>query len=186
MCSSDLEHSRLEDLVTSLQRELEAERALRVKATQQLEVEQEELSARRRQGAKPAPATMFKMIKDMFATFRRQSQELDVIRAQRLKLQRQMETFKAESAEQLRQQEEQTLAMLEKVVERMQTERGRLSVDKKLMQTQIDAIEESLSGQLSQAMREKMENKLKEIELLAQSGELFDSQTVRKPRDTGR
>ena len=101
---------------------------------------------------------MFKMIKDMFATFRRQSQvrlpgspgrstraqspgtpyvrvqELDVIRAQRLKLQRQMETFKAESAEQLRQQEEQTLAMLEKVVERMQTERGRLSVDKKLMQ----------------------------------------------------
>ena len=61
-------------------------------------------------------------------------QELDVIRAQRLKLQRQMETFKAESAEQLRQQEEQTLAMLEKVVERMQTERGRLSVDKKLMQ----------------------------------------------------
>jgi hypothetical protein len=31
-----------------------------------------------------------------------------------------------------------------------------------------------------------MENKLKEIELLAQSGELFDSQTVRKPRDTGR
>jgi hypothetical protein len=45
-----------------------------------------------------------------------------------------METFKAESAEQLRQQEEQTLAMLEKVVERMQTERGRLSVDKKLMQ----------------------------------------------------
>jgi len=61
-------------------------------------------------------------------------QELDIIRAQRLKLQRQMETFKAESAEQLRQQEEQTLAMLEKVVERMQTERGRLSVDKKLMQ----------------------------------------------------
>ena len=61
-------------------------------------------------------------------------QELDVIRAKRLKLQRQMETFKAESAEQLRQQEEQTLAMLEKVVERMQTERGRLSVDKKLMQ----------------------------------------------------
>ena len=61
-------------------------------------------------------------------------QELDVIRAQLLKLQRQMETFKAESAEQLRQQEEQTLAMLEKVVERMQTERGRLSVDKKLMQ----------------------------------------------------
>jgi hypothetical protein len=61
-------------------------------------------------------------------------QELDVIRAQRLKLQRQMETFKAESVEQLRQQEEQTLAMLEKVVERMQTERGRLSVDKKLMQ----------------------------------------------------
>jgi len=49
-------------------------------------------------------------------------QELDVIRAQRLKLQRQMETFKAESAEQLRQQEEQTLAMLEKVVERMQTD----------------------------------------------------------------
>ena len=32
------------------------------------------------------------------------------------------------------------------------------------LQTQIDAIEESLSGQLSQAMREKMENKLKEIE----------------------
>jgi hypothetical protein len=31
-------------------------------------------TARRRQGAKPAPATMFKMIKDMFATFRRQSQ----------------------------------------------------------------------------------------------------------------
>ena len=54
------------------------------------------------------------------------------------------------------------------------------------LQTQIDAMEESLSGQLSQAMREKMENKLKEIELLAQSGELFDSQTVRKPRDTGR
>ena len=64
-------------------------------------------------------------------------QELDVIRAQRLKLQRQMETFKAESAEQLRQQEEQTLAMLEKVVERMQTERGRLSVDKKLMQVRL-------------------------------------------------
>ena len=34
-------------------------------------------------------------------------QELDVIRAQRLKLQSQMETFKADSAEQLRQQEEQ-------------------------------------------------------------------------------
>jgi hypothetical protein len=50
------------------------------------------------------------------------------------------------------------------------------------LQTQIDAIEESLSGQLSQAMREKMENKLKEIEQLAQ----FDSQNVRKPRDTGR
>lgn len=61
-------------------------------------------------------------------------QELDVIRAQRLKLQSQMETFKADSAEQLRQQEEQTLAMLEKVVERMQTERGRLLTDQRLMQ----------------------------------------------------
>lgn len=116
---------------------------------------------------------MFKMIKDMFATFRRQKQvcvpshscavselrasaffycwttrswlkrletpdvrvqELDVIRAQRLKLQSQMETFKADSAEQLRQQEEQTLAMLEKVVERLQTERGRLLTDQRLMQ----------------------------------------------------
>mmetsp|Transcript_2166 Transcript_2166/g.8429 ORF Transcript_2166/g.8429 Transcript_2166/m.8429 type:complete len:124 (-) Transcript_2166:4431-4802(-) len=121
---------------------------------------------------------MFKMIKDMFATFRRQKQELDVIRAQRLKLQSQMETFKADSAEQLRQQEEQTLAMLEKVVERMQTERGRLLTDQRLMQEQIAAIEESLAGQLNQKLRDKLE------EVLSLQGQLFDVQKLRKPRDT--
>ena len=114
-------------------------------------------------------------------------QEYELIRKQRAAMQQQLETFQAESAAQLKASEEQTLEVLNGLVEQLKTKRGSMKIDQERVREQVSHIEQALQGQLSEKMREKMDQLME----LAQKGEFnpYDPKlggVTREPRDTGR
>ena len=114
-------------------------------------------------------------------------QEYELIRKQRAAMQQQLETFQAESAAQLKASEEQTLEVLNRLVEQLKTKRGSMKIDQERVREQVSHIERALQGQLSEKMREKMDQLME----LAQKGEFnpYDPKlggVTREPRDTGR
>jgi hypothetical protein len=87
-------------------------------------------------------------------------------------MQQQLEAYKADSAAQLRATEAQTLDLLNGLVERLETDRGKLRVDQEEVRQQVRNIEAALQHEMSAQMREKMD----ELMELAMKGEynVFD------------
>ena len=71
-------------------------------------------------------------------------QEFDAIKAQRVAMQQQLEAYKADSAAQLKATETQTLELLSGLVERLETDRGKLRVDQEEVRQQVRNIEAAL------------------------------------------
>ena len=94
-------------------------------------------------------------------------QEFDAIKAQRMAMQQQLEAYKADSAAQLKATEVQTLELLNGLVERLETDRGKLRVDQEEVRQQVRNIEAALQHELSAQMRAKMD----ELMELASRGE---------------
>ena len=94
-------------------------------------------------------------------------QEFDAIKAQRVAMQQQLEAYKADSAAQLKATETQTLELLSGLVERLETDRGKLRVDQEEVRQQVRNIEAALQSEMSAQMRAKMD----ELMELASRGE---------------
>ena len=88
-------------------------------------------------------------------------------------MQQQLEAYKADSAAQLKATEVQTLELLNGLVERLETDRGKLRVDQEEVRQQVRNIEAALQSEMSAQMRAKMD----ELMELASRGEYdaFDS-----------
>ena len=84
-------------------------------------------------------------------------QEFDAIKAQRVAMQQQLEAYKADSAAQLKATETQTLELLSGLVERLETDRGKLRVDQEEVRQQVRNIEAALQSEMSAQMRAKMD-----------------------------
>ena len=114
-------------------------------------------------------------------------QEFDAIKAQRMAMQQQLEAYKADSAAQLKATETQTLELLSGLVERLETDRGKLRVDQEEVRQQVRNIEAALQHEVSAQMRAKMD----ELMQLASRGEYdaFDTKLAgvkQADRDTNR
>ena len=114
-------------------------------------------------------------------------QEFDAIKAQRVAMQQQLEAYKADSAAQLKATEVQTLELLNGLVERLETDRGKLRVDQEEVRQQVRNIEAALQHEVSAQMRAKMD----ELMQLASRGEYdaFDTKLAgvkQADRDTNR
>ena len=114
-------------------------------------------------------------------------QEFDAIKAQRVAMQQQLEAYKADSAAQLKATEVQTLELLNGLVERLETDRGKLRVDQEEGRQQVRNIEAALQHEGSAQMRAKMD----ELMQLASRGEYdaFDTKLAgvkQADRDTNR
>ena len=114
-------------------------------------------------------------------------QEFDAIKAQRMAMQQQLEAYKADSAAQLKATEVQTLELLNGLVERLETDRGKLRVDQEEVRQQVRNIEAALQHEVSAQMRAKMD----ELMQLASRGEYdaFDTKLAgvkQADRDTNR
>ena len=82
-------------------------------------------------------------------------------------MQQQLEAYKADSAAQLKATEVQTLELLNGLVERLETDRGKLRVDQEEVRQQVRNIEAALQSEMSAQMRAKMD----ELMELASRGE---------------
>ena len=82
-------------------------------------------------------------------------------------MQQQLEAYKADSAAQLKATEAQTLELLNVLVERLETDRGKLRVDQEEVRQQVRNIEAALQHEMSAQMRAKMD----ELMELASRGE---------------
>lgn len=82
-------------------------------------------------------------------------------------MQQQLEAYKADSAAQLKATETQTLELLSGLVERLETDRGKLRVDQEEVRQQVRNIEAALQSEMSAQMRAKMD----ELMELASRGE---------------
>lgn len=100
-------------------------------------------------------------------------------------MQQQLEAYKADSAAQRKATEVQTLELLNGLVERLETDRGKLRVDQEEVRQQVRNIEAALQHEMSAQMRAKMD----ELMELASRGEYnaFDPKIAgvkRARRDT--
>ena len=93
-------------------------------------------------------------------------QEFDAIKAQRVAMQQQLEAYKADSAAQLKATETQTLELLSGLVERLETDRGKLRVDQEEVRQQVRK-HLALRRRWAAAVRAKMD----ELMELASRGE---------------